>query len=213
MPVTPQRLVGPSTFSLPLLTGAAYGALLAVGEYSLIGAVPGRPRRADQFSSPREVLKGTEASPTTSPQAGTNEPDHGRRSLQRGPRSHRWLQHSLPRSRDRIACPAHRRRDKAATDPYRRTTSGNASTPIPSSQPEAPEGDPVIRNRERAFIQRVLRPGKDKELEERLGGIRVATLVAFGTEDAIVPREMGRAYKSEDPELQLRSGLRRWPHD
>ena len=69
----------------------------------------------------------------------------------------------------------------------------------PERQPEAPDGDSAIRDKERAFIQRALRPGRDEDLEERLVDISTATLVVFGTEDAFVPPEMGRIYKTRVP--------------
>lgn len=69
----------------------------------------------------------------------------------------------------------------------------------PEQQPDAPPVDPAVRDRQRAFIQRALPPGRDADLEERLGEIDVATLVVFGTEDTFIPTEMARVYKAKIP--------------
>ncbi len=69
----------------------------------------------------------------------------------------------------------------------------------PEQQPEAQPRAPAVRDRQRAFIQRAITPGKDAELEERLGEVAVATLVVFGTDDTFIPTEMARVYKAKIP--------------
>ena len=78
-------------------------------------------------------------------------------------------------------------------------TSATTCSPTLTSSPRRPTSTRAIRDKQRAFIQRALTPGKDAELEERLGEINVATLVVFGTEDTFIPTEMARVYKAKIP--------------
>lgn len=59
--------------------------------------------------------------------------------------------------------------------------------------------DPAERARIGALVGRLLGSGWDDELEARLGEITLQTLVMFGTDDGLVPPEMGRIYKEKIP--------------
>jgi pimeloyl-ACP methyl ester carboxylesterase len=53
------------------------------------------------------------------------------------------------------------------------------------------------------MIARLMAPPRDEELEAAMPGLAVPVLVLFGTEDRLIPPEMGRAYKQLLPNCQL----------
>jgi 4,5:9,10-diseco-3-hydroxy-5,9,17-trioxoandrosta-1(10),2-diene-4-oate hydrolase len=69
-----------------------------------------------------------------------------------------------------------------------------ASIPLP---------DPAVRTKQQAFVQRLRGPDRDPELEHRLRGLTVPTLVLFGTEDQVISPAMGRIYKDLIPGAYL----------
>lgn len=69
----------------------------------------------------------------------------------------------------------------------------------PERQPPEPAVDPAILAKQGALVERVRGPLRDPDLEARLGQLRVPALVLFGTEDRIIPPEMGRLYREIMP--------------
>jgi pimeloyl-ACP methyl ester carboxylesterase len=68
----------------------------------------------------------------------------------------------------------------------------------PERQPiRAPE-DPAVVTKMRALMGRLPRPSR-AETESKLAELHVPTLVVFGTQDAVVPAEMGRVYREKMP--------------
>lgn len=65
----------------------------------------------------------------------------------------------------------------------------------PERQPVQPRTDPAVLAKQEALIARVFGPNRDSALEDRLGEIEARTLVLFGTEDKMIPPEMGSIYK------------------
>jgi pimeloyl-ACP methyl ester carboxylesterase len=49
--------------------------------------------------------------------------------------------------------------------------------------------------KQEALVARLRGPNRDAELEGRLAGLTVPTLVLFGTLDRMIPPEMGRHYR------------------
>jgi len=69
----------------------------------------------------------------------------------------------------------------------------------PERVPPMPRPDPAILAKQEALLQRVSGPRPDVELEARMGDMKVPTLVLFGTDDVMIPAEMGRAYREKLP--------------
>jgi pimeloyl-ACP methyl ester carboxylesterase len=69
----------------------------------------------------------------------------------------------------------------------------------PERQPPEPGVDPAILAKQGSLVERVRGPLRDPDLEARLAQLRVPTLVLFGTEDRIIPPEMGRVYREIVP--------------
>ncbi|MFI5267701.1 MAG: alpha/beta fold hydrolase, partial [Chloroflexota bacterium] len=65
----------------------------------------------------------------------------------------------------------------------------------PERQPAPPPADPAVLHKQEVLIGRVMGPNRDPALEDRLGEIEARTLVLFGTEDKMIPSEMGGIYK------------------
>jgi pimeloyl-ACP methyl ester carboxylesterase len=61
---------------------------------------------------------------------------------------------------------------------------------VPAREPLPPE---VVEQQER-LVRRLTEANRDPDLEERLRGLGVPTLVLFGTRDALIPPTMGRVY-------------------
>jgi pimeloyl-ACP methyl ester carboxylesterase len=69
----------------------------------------------------------------------------------------------------------------------------------PERLPPLPRPDPAVLAKQEALLQRVNGPRPDVELERRMGDMPVPTLVLFGTDDVMIPCEMGRAYREKLP--------------
>ena len=59
--------------------------------------------------------------------------------------------------------------------------------------------DPEILAKQAALVARIRGPNRDADLEAGLATLPVPTLVLFGTEDRIIPAEMGRIYREIVP--------------
>ncbi|HEY7062694.1 MAG TPA: alpha/beta hydrolase [Chloroflexota bacterium] len=69
----------------------------------------------------------------------------------------------------------------------------------PERLPPIPPPDPAVLAQQEALLRRVSNPRPDKELEARLADVKIPTLVLFGTEDVMIPPEMGRRYREIMP--------------
>ena len=75
-----------------------------------------------------------------------------------------------------------------------------------------PTDDPLERQRQLKVVGRLTQGVMwDADLERGLGEIEAATLVLFGTQDGLMPPEMGRVYKERIPEAYPDLRLRRGP--
>lgn len=63
--------------------------------------------------------------------------------------------------------------------------------------------EPAVLEQQRALVGRLIGPPRDAELEAAMAGITVPTLVLFGTEDRMIPPELGRHYRSLMANAQL----------
>jgi len=59
--------------------------------------------------------------------------------------------------------------------------------------------DPAVLAKQEALVARLRGPNRDATLEGRLAGLKVPTLVLFGTLDRMIPPEMGRLYREKLP--------------
>jgi pimeloyl-ACP methyl ester carboxylesterase len=73
----------------------------------------------------------------------------------------------------------------------------------PERQTNAGPVPPDIDAKQRALVGRLIGPARDPELEERMRGLEVPTLVLFGTEDRLTPPELGRIYREILPSCHL----------
>jgi pimeloyl-ACP methyl ester carboxylesterase len=73
----------------------------------------------------------------------------------------------------------------------------------PERQPPGQRPDPAIVEKQEALVERLRGPNRDSDLEGRLADFRVPTLVLFGTEDRMIPPEMGRVYRQILPNCHL----------
>ncbi|HZU15350.1 MAG TPA: alpha/beta fold hydrolase [Candidatus Dormibacteraeota bacterium] len=73
----------------------------------------------------------------------------------------------------------------------------------PERQPMAPPPDPPLAARRRELVARLIGPPREPALEARLPALELPVLVLFGTEDRVVPPEMGRVYRSLIPNCHL----------
>lgn len=69
----------------------------------------------------------------------------------------------------------------------------------PERQPPREPPDPAVLAKQEALLRRLAGPRPDRDLEARMADLRVPVLVLFGTEDAMIPPEMGRAYRERLP--------------
>jgi pimeloyl-ACP methyl ester carboxylesterase len=69
----------------------------------------------------------------------------------------------------------------------------------PERQPPGPPPDPTVVAKQEALVRRLRGPNRDPDLEGRLASLTVPTLVLFGTEDRLIPSEMGRVYREIMP--------------
>ena len=73
----------------------------------------------------------------------------------------------------------------------------------PERQPPGPPPDPEVIAKQEALVGRLRGPNRDADLEGRLAGLQIPTLVLFGTEDRLIPSEMGRVYREIMPNCHL----------
>jgi len=73
----------------------------------------------------------------------------------------------------------------------------------PERRPPLSPADPAIIAKQEALLARLRRPNRDEELESQLRTLTVPTLVLFGTEDRMIPPEMGRIYREIMPNCHL----------
>jgi pimeloyl-ACP methyl ester carboxylesterase len=73
----------------------------------------------------------------------------------------------------------------------------------PERVPPAPPVDPAVGAKVARLTSRLRGPDRDPDLECRLPDLNVPTLVLFGTEDRVIPPEMGRFYKQLMPNCHL----------
>ena len=57
--------------------------------------------------------------------------------------------------------------------------------------------DPAVLAKQEALVARLRGPNRDADLEGQLAGLRIPTLVLFGTLDRMIPSEMGRVYREK----------------
>jgi pimeloyl-ACP methyl ester carboxylesterase len=67
--------------------------------------------------------------------------------------------------------------------------------------PPPPSAD--VEAKQEALVGRLMGPARDEALEAHLPELQVPTLVVFGTEDRLVPPEMGRHYRELLPSCSL----------
>jgi pimeloyl-ACP methyl ester carboxylesterase len=70
----------------------------------------------------------------------------------------------------------------------------------PERQPHRPPPDPAILAKQEELLRRVSQPRPDTELEDRLRSLNLPVLVVFGTDDLMIPPEMGRRYRELLPD-------------
>jgi len=73
----------------------------------------------------------------------------------------------------------------------------------PERQAPRPRPDPTVVEQQEALVRRLRGPNRDADLEGRLASLHVPTLVLFGTEDRMIPPEMGRVYREIMPNCHL----------
>ena len=56
---------------------------------------------------------------------------------------------------------------------------------------------PAVQAKQETLVARLRGPSRDADLEGRLAGLHVPTLVLFGTLDRMIPPEMGRVYREK----------------
>jgi pimeloyl-ACP methyl ester carboxylesterase len=70
---------------------------------------------------------------------------------------------------------------------------------IPPGQPPNPE----LMKKSIGFAMRIIGPDRDAEMEARLPDTKVPVLVLLGTEDKLIPTEMGRHYREKLPDCHV----------
>ena len=73
----------------------------------------------------------------------------------------------------------------------------------PERMPAEPVVDPGQAEQALALVGRLRGPARDAMLEDRLPNLTVPTLVVFGTQDSVIPPEIGRIYKQLMPGSHL----------
>ncbi|ETX09323.1 alpha/beta fold hydrolase [Candidatus Entotheonella palauensis] len=73
----------------------------------------------------------------------------------------------------------------------------------PERQAPAPPPDPAVLEKQQALVQRLMGPARDEELERHMAALDLPVLVLFGTEDRMIPSEMGRRYVETLPNGHL----------
>jgi pimeloyl-ACP methyl ester carboxylesterase len=73
----------------------------------------------------------------------------------------------------------------------------------PERMPPRPAQDPAIQAKQASLVGRLRGPDRDAALEALLPGLATPTLVLFGTQDRLMPSELGRHYKTLLPNCNL----------
>jgi pimeloyl-ACP methyl ester carboxylesterase len=73
----------------------------------------------------------------------------------------------------------------------------------PERMPPIVPPPPAVAAQTRALVGRLMGPGRDPDLEARMRGLDVPTLVLCGTLDRLIPPEMGQNYKALMPNCHL----------
>ncbi len=73
----------------------------------------------------------------------------------------------------------------------------------PERMAPQPPLDAMVRAKQSRLVARLRGPDRDSDLEARLPGLAVPTLVLFGTVDRVIPPEMGHFYKELMPNCHL----------
>jgi pimeloyl-ACP methyl ester carboxylesterase len=73
----------------------------------------------------------------------------------------------------------------------------------PERMAPLPPPDPAVRAQTARLVTRLRGPDRDAELESRLPGVSIPTLVLFGTLDRVIPAEIGHFYKELMPNAHL----------
>jgi pimeloyl-ACP methyl ester carboxylesterase len=73
----------------------------------------------------------------------------------------------------------------------------------PERMPPMPAVDPAVQARTSVLVERLIGPGRDPDLEDRMHSLAVPTLVLFGTMDRVIPPEIGHFYKELMPNCHL----------
>ena len=73
----------------------------------------------------------------------------------------------------------------------------------PERVPQRPMSSIEQRVRVGPLVARLMAPARDPDLEAAMPGLHVPVLVLFGTQDRLIPPEMGRVYKRRLPNCQL----------
>jgi len=73
----------------------------------------------------------------------------------------------------------------------------------PERQPPAPPTEPAILQKQQALVQRLMGPPRDEVLERRMAELDLPVLVVFGTEDRMIPSDMGRLNCEKLPNCHL----------
>ena len=73
----------------------------------------------------------------------------------------------------------------------------------PERTPPIPVIEPAMAARRLTLVRRLSGPARDTLLEEGLRRLQIPTLVMFGTQDGVIPAEMGRVYKELIPDAHL----------
>jgi pimeloyl-ACP methyl ester carboxylesterase len=68
----------------------------------------------------------------------------------------------------------------------------------PERQPSRPSPDPAVVARQRALMDRLVRPPR-ADMEAKLATLNAPTLVLFGTRDGVISPEFGRIYRERMP--------------
>jgi len=73
----------------------------------------------------------------------------------------------------------------------------------PERIPLTPAVEPAMAERRLTFVRRLRGPARDTVLEDGLRRLTMPTLVLFGTQDRVIPAQMGRVYKELVPDAHL----------
>jgi pimeloyl-ACP methyl ester carboxylesterase len=73
----------------------------------------------------------------------------------------------------------------------------------PERVPPTPAVEPAMAERRLTLVRRLSGSARDALLKEGLQRLKIPTLVMFGTQDGVIPAQMGRLYKELIPDAHL----------